>query len=302
MQAKKTIKVETQTPQRLDVYLHQIYSNVSRTQLAKMISDQQVLVNKQVARASLKIRQNDRISLDESLLNKPIAESVDLPIIYQDQFCLVVNKPSGILTHAKGAINEEPSVASFALNYLSPELLAPDKINNRAGIVHRLDRGTSGVIIIAKTDAAYKYFTKQFSTRKVKKTYYALIAGKLSKEEAQINMPIERNPKAPSTFRTGPNGKAAVTRYQIVATNGKYSLLKLTPITGRTHQLRVHLKALNHPIVGDNIYQGEQADRLMLHATSLELKLTSSSDAVRFEAPLPESFKRYIDLNKLNLN
>jgi 23S rRNA pseudouridine1911/1915/1917 synthase len=164
---------------------------------------------------------------------------------------------------------------------------------NRAGIVHRLDRATSGVMILAKNPDTLSMLQKQFSQRKTKKAYEAIIVGSLPNPEANIDMPIERNPKKPQTFRVGVNGKTAQTYYKTVKTNDKYSLLELKPVTGRTHQLRVHLKQLDHPIVGDTLYGGKVADRLYLHAKSLEITVPGSQRKV-FDAEVPKEFDQLL--------
>jgi len=146
-------------------------------------------------------------------------------------------------------------------------------------------------MICAKTPEALSWLQKQFATRNVKKTYAAVISGQLSPEEAIIDMPIERNPKAPATFRVGPQGKHAKTAYKTVQTSQKYSLVELKPETGRTHQLRVHLNHLHHPIVGDSLYGGEAADRLYLHAEKLEITLLKDHERKVFEVPIPKQFK-----------
>ncbi len=295
----KILKFDQDTPQRLDVYLRANFPQVSRNQIAKVITSGLVLVQNAKAKPSTKLHSGERISFSAEIFQLPEIEDINLDVIYEDDFCIVINKPSGVITHAKGAFSSEASVASFAKPRLASDI-DPEGQNNRAGIVHRLDRGTSGVIIVAKTAAAQKYLNRQFSTRKVKKTYYALVKGRLGKTEAQINMPIERNPKQPSTFRPGANGRVALTQYLVIATNDKYSLLKVTPITGRTHQIRVHLRAINHPIVGDTVYGGEPADRLMLHAASIEVNLPNSYPRT-FSAPLPKDFKKFIKVSKAQL-
>lgn len=161
----------------------------------------------------------------------------------------------------------------------------------RAGIVHRLDRATSGVMICAKTPEALKWLQRQFAHRRTKKTYYAVVSGELKQPEAIIDMPVARNPKAPATFRVDANGKSALTAYKVIASNGRYSLVELKPETGRTHQLRVHLSHLGHPIVGDYMYGGEPNERLLLHAYSLELTLLDRR-RLTFTAPIPKEFKR----------
>jgi 23S rRNA-/tRNA-specific pseudouridylate synthase len=148
-------------------------------------------------------------------------------------------------------------------------------------------------MICAKNKKAYIWLQKQFSQRKVKKTYAALISGELNPAEAIIDMPIERNPKAPSTFRVGANGKSAITRYKTMRVSQNYSLLELSPKTGRTHQLRVHLKKLNHPIVGDTFYGGEKANRLFLHAHKLELQLTNKQQSP-FVSRIPTEFYKQL--------
>lgn len=166
--------------------------------------------------------------------------------------------------------------------------------NNRAGIVHRLDRATSGVMICAKTPAALKYLQRQFAQRKTKKTYTAVIAGDIKPAEAIIDMPVERNPRAPATFRVGAQGKSAVTHYKTAASNGRYSLLELRPETGRTHQLRVHLAHQGHPILGDTLYGGEPAERMYLHAKQLEITIPKDHERKVFVAPVPAVFQEKV--------
>jgi RluA family pseudouridine synthase len=164
----------------------------------------------------------------------------------------------------------------------------------RAGIVHRLDRATSGVIICAKTPEALSFLQKQFSQRKAKKRYVAVVQGHMLEEHAVIDMPIERNPKKPQTFRVGVNGKAAITEYQVDQASEHYSLLELQPQTGRTHQLRVHLNQLGHPILGDELYGGKPAERLFLHAYSLEITVPSG-ERLTFTAPVPDKFQEVLE-------
>ncbi|MEI9914151.1 MAG: RluA family pseudouridine synthase [Candidatus Saccharibacteria bacterium] len=212
---------------------------------------------------------------------------ISIPVIYENDDLIVINKPIGVLSHSKGAFNPEATVATWM------EDKYKDEKNERSGIVHRLDRLTSGIMITSKTDEATKWLQKQFSTRKVKKTYIAIVSGHLSHPQAIIDLPIERNPKAPQSFRVGAGGKSALTEYTVLDTNDKFSLIELRPTTGRTHQLRVHLAHLGHPIVGDNIYKGKPADRMYLHAKSLEITLPNK-ERKTFEAPLPKEFKLYM--------
>lgn len=277
--------LEISRAQRLDQKVVELIPQLSRAFAAKLIEDGKVTVNEQVTtKAGYKLREQDKVHVDYDPTELEQIPDIDLPILYEDDDCIVINKPLGVLTHSKGVFNPEATVATFVRGKLK------HMEGERAGIVHRLDRATSGVIICAKTPEALGFLQKQFALRKAKKTYAAIVTGHLRPEEALIDMPIERNPKAPATFRVGPNGKPSKTYYKTVQSNDKYSLLELKPETGRTHQLRVHLNQLGHPIVGDVLYGGEPAERLFLHAHSLEITLPSR-ERMTFTAPLPSVFK-----------
>lgn len=275
---------------RLDVYITQQINGLSRSSIQKLCQQGKILVNSTHENQNYKLRPKDTIEVAVNLNDLHAYPSIELPIIYEDEDCLVINKPVGILTHSKGAFNPEATVASFIHSKLH------DLEGERAGIVHRLDRATSGVIICAKTPSALVWLQKQFSNRKVKKVYYAIISGHLNPEQAIIDMPIERHPRTPKLFRASSAGKPAITDYKVVARNNRYDLLELLPQTGRTHQLRVHLKQLGHPIVGDTLYKGEPADRLYLHAEKLELTLPNHERKV-FTVPIPSSFRSKMKSN-----
>lgn len=213
-----------------------------------------------------------------------------LPVIFENDDVIVINKPSGVLTHSKGAMNEEFTVADFVRG----KMTEPED-TNRPGIVHRLDRATSGVMIAAKHTAAKHYLQKQFQDRRAKKEYLALTRGIPKHFRAAIDIPIERNPKEPSKFRAGPNGKPAHTDYEVLAHNDRFAVIRLNPQTGRTHQLRVHLKYIGTPIAGDQQYGGGKSpvDRLALHACSLEITLPGGTRKV-FEAEVPAEFRAAI--------
>lgn len=267
---------------RLDIELAERYPEFSRSTWQKHVKAGHVSVNG-VVRESPKydITANDSIAVN-------VPDAVDysadtLPIVYIDDNVIVINKPVGVLTHAKGALNEEFTVAEFFRQYSTY-----NSDTNRPGIVHRLDRDTSGVMIGARNPETATMLQKQFADRKTKKTYTAILAGIPKVAKAKIDLPIGRNPSAPSTFRVDSKGKSAVTTYELIAENGKESLVKLQPYTGRTHQLRVHMAYLTTPILGDRVY-GKAADRLYLHATSLEITIPHGERKV-FEVPMPEAF------------
>ncbi len=278
---------EEDAGKRADVWLAEKYQNFARSALSKNMDDM-VLINGKTVKAGYKLRLNDHIKVTVDLLNQQ-APAKDLPVLFENDDVIVINKPAGLLTHSKGSINHEFTVANFILS----KIHGFEMPNNRAGIVHRLDRGTSGVIICAKNPEVLKFLQKQFSFRKVKKNYVAIVSGMPEPGEAIIDVPIERNPAKPRQFRAGQHGKPAQTHYQAKRINRLWSLVKLQPATGRTHQLRVHLSYIKHPILGDIVYGGPPASRLMLHAKSLEITLPGGTRKI-FSAPLPQEFDDYI--------
>ena len=274
------------TKVRLDIYLSTKFdTTISRSLWQKYIKAGYVSVNNKVATTpKFEVDETDEIALN--LPEKEQAD-VDLPILYEDDDVIVVNKPSGLLTHAKGGLSDEPTVAEIIRPKTS---FATD--TDRPGIVHRLDRDTSGLLIIAKNPESAAHLQRQFAERTAKKTYIAITDSKPKLNAAKIDLPIGRNPSAPSTFRIDPNGKPAQTTYHVLAENDAQSLVELKPTTGRTHQLRVHLAHLNAPILGDRVYGKSSDCRMMLHAQKLEITLPSGERKV-FEAAIPDEFKKF---------
>lgn len=275
-------------PMRLDAYVVAHEPRLSRAFAAKLIEEGSVLVNGQPNKPGYKVKASDHVAIEYDRAALDAIPAIDLPVLYEDDDCVVINKPAGVLTHAQGKLSGEATVASFLRNRLQ------GLDGERAGIVHRLDRATSGVIIAAKNQAALSWLQKQFAQREAKKVYAAIVAGKLQQPEAIIDMPIERNPRAPATFRVGANGKSAATHYKVLQETAHHSLLELKPETGRTHQLRVHLAHIGHPIVGDPLYgSGAYGDRLFLHARSLEITLPNGQRKT-FATPLPPEFEEFL--------
>lgn len=286
---KVVLVTEDKHGSRLDTFVVELLPRLSRAFVQKLCELERVQVNGKLAKPGYKVREGDEITVDYNEAELDTIPSIELPVLYEDDNCVVINKPVGVLTHAQGALSSEATVASFLRSRISGNMAG-----GRAGIVHRLDRATSGVIIGAKNQKALSQLQKQFAQRKVKKMYLAIVRGHLKEPEAVIDMPIERNPKAPATFRVGANGKPAVTHYKVLRTTPEYSLLELKPETGRTHQLRVHLAQLGHPIVGDPLYgTGQFGDRLYLHAQSLEITVPGG-ERKTFTAPEPKEFEELL--------
>ncbi|OGL31164.1 hypothetical protein A3F37_02200 [Candidatus Saccharibacteria bacterium RIFCSPHIGHO2_12_FULL_41_12] len=284
----------TSPPVRLDTKVSDELENRSRSYANKLIKLGNVKVNGHVVvKPSYMVSDNDNLEITD------LAEPSDMPtynpgIIYEDDSCIVIDKPIGMLTHSKGAFYPEQTIASF----IKPKISDRFTDTNRGGIVHRLDRATSGVILCAKTPEAEKWYKAQFADRKVKKTYIAVVSGSLEHNKAVIDLPIERNPKKPQFFRVGPHGKPSMTEYEVInetqIKSKTYSTIKLTPTTGRTHQLRVHLAELGNPILGDTFYEGSKHERLMLHASELEISSYISHEKQKYSAKLPDAFGVYV--------
>jgi pseudouridine synthase, rluA family len=272
------------TTKRLDTYLYEHYKEISRSRWQKYIKDSRVSINgKTITSPSYEI--DDKAIIDIKLPEEKKFEKEKLDILYLDDNVIVINKPAGILTHAKGADSDEFTVADFFKRYSTYAL-----DTNRAGIVHRLDRDTSGVIIGARNNETANLLKKQFAKRLTKKTYITITTSIPKLEKARIDLPIARNPKKPATFKVSSNGKVAITDYKVLKTNKNYALIELMPKTGRTHQLRVHLNYINCPILGDKVYGAKKADRMYLHAEKLEITIPNKG-RMTFEAKLPKEFK-----------
>lgn len=271
---------------RLDLVLVERFGDESRSTYQKRITRGEVLVNGEVqTTVKYPVRDSDEITLKktETILVKP-----DVEMLYEDENVLVINKPVGLLTHAKGTLIEE-----FTASDLIKDKTTYKHDTNRPGIVHRLDRATSGVLLMVKNDTTAKLVRKQFTNRTVKKEYMAVVTGTPDPMKAKLDLPIGRNPSVPSTFRVDAGGKSAQTIYEVVDTDKKHALVVLKPRTGRTHQLRVHMAYVGTPIVGDAVYGKESGDRMYLHAHKLEVTLPGGIRQV-FEAPLPRGFRENV--------
>ncbi len=281
-------------PMRLDSYLLLQQPAISRAQLQRLIKNGKVSVDNEIqTKNGFMVKESSVVNVDFDFAKPLTIPTIEIPVIYEDEACVVIDKPEGLLTHSKGAFNPEASVASWLSGRPHFDFPPDTGVNQRAGVVHRLDRATTGVMICAKNPTALKHLQKQFQDRKAKKTYIARVAGELTPPEALIDVPIERNPKMPQRFRPGQNGKPAQTNYKVLQTIAQNkavdSIVELKPLTGRTHQLRVHLDYMKHPIVGDTFYNGRSANHLYLHAESLEITIPGGK-RMTFHSPAPKEF------------
>jgi 23S rRNA pseudouridine1911/1915/1917 synthase len=243
-----------------------------------------------VVKASLKLRGGERVELEPAAL-KPLhafAEEIPLEILYEDDDVIAVNKPAGLVVHA-GAGRSSGTLVNALLHHFAR--LSSVGGDLRPGIVHRLDKGTSGVLLVARTDAAHRSLAAQFSGRTVEKTYLALVHGQPRNERGAIDLPISRDPvrRTRMTSRLAA-GRHAHTEYQVLERYPKFTLLEVHIGTGRTHQIRVHLAALGHPVAGDPLYGAAaqpDLDRPWLHALRIRFDSPSTGDRVTIEAPVP---------------
>ena len=283
---------------RLDAYLAATYPDYSRSQLSQCITAGLVEINGCVIKKpSMAVDDGDEVVFHPPAKQNfadEIAEFAQHNVVYMDDNVIVISKPAGMLVHAKGGIVPEFTVADFVRHYFDIEELNSSEDNNRLGIVHRLDRATSGVMICARNLTTASMLSRQFAERKAHKTYLAVTEKVPSEMSARIDLPIGRNLSQPSTFRVDGKGKSAITDYTVLRVNGdNTALVELKPQTGRTHQLRVHLAYLGCPILGDPVYgHGEYGDRLMLHAYKLEITIPGVNGGERrvFIAEPPAEF------------
>lgn len=283
---------------RLDKFISREVKTISRSQAKKLINTGQILVNDRSVEPDYELSKGDEISITLSAPTpseiKP--ENLPLNIVYEDDDLLVIDKKDGMVVHPT---IDHPS--GTLVNALLFHLKLPsENIENlRPGIVHRLDKGTSGLLVVAKNSDSLEKLKNQFKSRTVQKKYIALVAGKLEPPAGLIEKPIARHGQNRQKFAVSPEGKSAETYYNVLEyIQGKkatYSLVGLEPKTGRTHQLRVHLSSLGHPIVGDRLYGGQPASRIFLHAKFLEFDHPVSKKKMSFESILPENLTAMID-------
>jgi len=278
---------------RLDKFVGEKCPELSRTHARRLIEDELITVNGLPAKPALKLETGDRV--DVTVPPEPpsrlIPEDIPLNIIYEDAELLVVDKPAGLAVHPAPG-HPSHTLANAVLNYLPS--LADGEDSLRPGIVHRLDKDTSGLIVVAKNRVAQANLSAQFKSRSVSKYYLVLVKGKLTPRSGIIEAAIGRDPRNRQRMAVVSRGREARTDYRVVKYVGDCSLLEIKPETGRTHQIRVHLGAIGFPVVGDAAYgvRSPHLTRQFLHAAKLGFKLPSTGEYVGFESPLPPDLQQ----------
>jgi len=304
-----TIKEQLSQPVRLDRYVSETLSLLSRSQIkARSLTAK---INGKDVKNSRIVKQGDILELcwqDSPPVNL-LPQDIPLEIIYENQNCIVVNKAQGMVVHP-GAGNRQDTLANalyFRRLNKGGKIIENDTDNVRPGIVHRLDKDTSGIIIAAFNEEAHAFLAQQFKAHKTRKTYIAIVQGIPKEIKGRIETYIARDPRDRKKFAVSANGRNAVTYYKVVKSWRNHSLILLRPHTGRTHQLRVHLRHIGHPILGDPIYGS--ADKLfpdaslMLHSKSLAIILPGETEDRVFSSQIPQRFTAIIEkLNRSNTN
>ena len=287
---------------RIDKYLGDTISDLSREMIIKLIKDGEVLVNGKNVKSSYKATENDEvlINIPEPKEINIVPQNIPLNIVYEDQDILVINKQKGLVVHP-GNGNEDGTLVNAIMAYCKKDLSGIGGVI-RPGIVHRIDKDTSGILIIAKNDKAHLNISEQIKNHQVKKTYIALVRGIVKENEATINMPIGRSTKDRTKMAVDRNGKEAITHFSVIKRYEDMTLLKVRIETGRTHQIRVHLSHIGYPIIGDNVYSnGKNKFNVvgqMLHSYEIEFTHPTTGEKMALKAELPEYFKNIIgDVN-----
>ena len=297
---KKVIVNNDEKGNRIDAYLSKKFEDISRVTIQRLIEEEKILVNDKKTKSSYKVQENDVITMEE---DKPKdialkAQNIPIEVIYEDADIIVVNKPKGIVVHPANGnldgtlVNAIMAICKDSLSGIGGEI--------RPGIVHRIDKDTSGILIVAKNDKAHINLSEQIKEHKVKKVYIALVRGVVKENEATINMPIGRSTKDRKKMAVTEKGKEAITHFKVIKRYPKENctLLEVRIETGRTHQIRVHLAQIGYPIIGDTTYSNGKnkwnIEGQCLHANSLEFTHPTTGKKMKLEANLPKYFEKLL--------
>jgi 23S rRNA pseudouridine1911/1915/1917 synthase len=270
-------------------------ADFSRSRLQSWIKDGLVLVNGVAAKPSTALHGGETIEVTPADLPPLKAEAEDAPIeiLYEDDSVIAVNKPAGLTVHA-GAGSHSGTLVNRLVHHFSKLSKIGGEL--RPGIVHRLDKGTSGVMLVARTDAAHRALAEQFSGRTTEKTYLALVEGRVEADSGRITKPITRDPvhRTRMTARLD-HGRDALTEYKVLRRFEKFTYLEVRIGTGRTHQIRAHLASIRHPVAGDKLYGAQLDQRIFLHAWRIRFDSPATGERVTVEAPLPEELESWLE-------
>ncbi|MBN2120789.1 MAG: RluA family pseudouridine synthase [Candidatus Omnitrophica bacterium] len=291
MQERKLIVDRRHEGLRLDKYLALLFTDISRTRVQELIKTGSITVNGKILSAAHHLKHKDLVEVRIIQKEKaaiPLVEK-DIPVIFEDDDFIVVDKPCDLVVHPVGQ-----DQASLIGALMQKGVTLSDVSAQRPGVVHRLDKATSGIMVLAKSNSAHLWLLSQFRKRQVSKEYRALVKGVLKIKKGEIDLPLKRLKYKPTMKVSFLGAKKSLTIFEVLKEEKGFSLLKLSPKTGRMHQLRVHLAFLGHPIVGDNKYKGPKAERLFLHSIKLGFFHPRTKNFVAFSSKLPISFEAYL--------
>lgn len=287
---------EKNTGKRLDVICAEAVPDLSRQYIKKLIADGKITVGCERKKASYKVKIGDVIDIEvpEPESSEVLPENIPLDIVYEDGDIIVVNKPSGMVVHP--AAGSPDGTLVNALLYHTKDLSGINGVT-RPGIVHRIDKDTSGLLVVAKNDLAHRRLAEQLSVHDITRQYRAIVKGVIKDDKGTVDMPIGRNPKNRLKMAVVEGGRRAVTHFEVVSRYSRYTEIICRLETGRTHQIRVHMSAIGHPVAGDPLYGGAKGnpfrcDGQLLHAEKLGFRHPRTGKYVEFTAPLPENFKK----------
>lgn len=296
---KQFIVKKEEVGKRIDAYISSKDTEISRTAVQRLIEEESILVNGSKTKASYKVQENDKIEIEE-VKPKEIelkAQDIPLEVIYEDKDIIVINKPKGLVVHP--AVGNPDGTLVNAIMSICKDSLSGIGGEIRPGIVHRLDKDTSGILIVAKNDSAHINISEQIKNHETEKTYIALVRGVVKENEATINMPIGRSSKDRKKMSVTRDGKNAITHFKVLKRYEKYTLLEIKIETGRTHQIRVHLSHIGYPVVGDYTYSNGKNDfgveGQMLHSKKIKFKHPKTLEKMELEAEIPEYFQKILD-------
>ena len=280
---------------RADIFIKNKFPQFSRSQIQKLISGKNITINNSEIKSSTEIKYNDKIKISIPNIDKAplIASEIKLEIIYQNSELIVINKPHGIVVHpSKGHSNDTVINALLGMDIKFETILGQKK----PLLVHRLDKNTSGLLLVAKNEKTYNYLTEIQKKRKIKKHYFAVISGVPDKKHATIDASISRNKSHRKKMSVNSKGRKSLTTYKVIKSNNNMSLIELELHTGRTHQIRVHMQALGHPIIGDELYgkKSKLINRQLLHAYKLEFKDNKNNEILVQNEP-EKDMKEFIE-------
>lgn len=289
-------QIETENGERIDKYLSNEMSGFSRSYIQKLMKDGHVYVNGKAVKANYKLAYDDMITVEIPDLVEPdiVPENIPLDILYEDDDILIVNKPKGMVVHP--AAGHYSGTLVNALMYHCGESLSGINGVMRPGIVHRIDMDTTGSLLVCKNDQAHQKLAEQLKVHSIKRVYHAIVCGNLKEDSGTIDAPIGRHPVDRKKMSINyQNGREAVTHYQVLKRFGDYTYISCRLETGRTHQIRVHMASIRHPLLGDNVYGPQKCPFKLqgqtLHAKILGITHPTTGEYMEFDAPLPEYFE-----------